>query len=328
MFAELIESVLDGGWSAVLAAVLDVTLLGYLLYRLIRALRGTRGVPILLGLCLVTGVYFVAGWLGLSTVHQVIGSLAPYAPVALIILLQAEIRTMLRELALQLVPKGRTAKKRYYEYEDVVFALSQLSANKVGALIVIERESGLRSVTQSGVSLEARLSSDLLVSIFQRSSPLHDGGVIIQNERVAAAACFLPLTTNPELVASLGTRHRAAIGITEESDALALIVSETDGRISVAFGGRITRGVTLDRLRLEMVRRLGPVVSMPQGTTQDVGAEEASWVDAKAEEMSSPDRLQPSEPSGDRDGGARDGAEPDAGDSGAGDPSAPVETAR
>ncbi len=256
---------LAGGPLAVLTGMLDVAILGYLIYQLIRAIRGTRAMPVVFGLAIVTAGYYVAGSLGLKTLHTVIGMAAPYAAVALIILFQTEIRQMLREMALQFSPAGRTGKKRYYEYEDVVFAVSQLSASKVGALIVIERETGLKTFVQSGVALEAKLSTDLLVSVFQRSSPLHDGGVIIQREKIAAAACFLPLTTNPGLMSSLGTRHRAAIGITEESDALALVVSETDGKISVAAEGKINRGVSMDRLRLEMIQRLGPVVSAPSG---------------------------------------------------------------
>jgi diadenylate cyclase len=132
-------------------------------------------------------------------------------------------------------------------------------------LIVVERETCLRTFIQSGVSLDARLSSDLLTSVFQRTSPLHDGAVIIQGEKVAAAACFLPLTTNPGLISSLGTRHRAAIGITEESDSLAIVISETDGRISIAAAGTIELGVTIDRLRMKLIQYFGPVVAPPRG---------------------------------------------------------------
>ncbi len=278
MLFEAIRDALAGGPMAVLTNLLDIAILWYLAYQLIRAIRGTRAMPILFGLGIVTGGYYLAGTLGLETLHTVIGMAAPYSAVAAIILFQTEIRQMLRDMALQFIPGGRTGKKRYYEYEDVVFALSQLSASKVGALIVLERETGLKTFVQSGVALEAKLSSDLLVSIFQRSSPLHDGGVIIERERIAAAACFLPLTTNPGLMSTLGTRHRAAIGITEESDALALVVSETDGKISVAANGKIDRGISLDRLRLEMIQRLGPVVSAPSGAPPpDKSITEPAW---------------------------------------------------
>lgn len=275
MLNDVIQGVLDRGPWAALAALVDVSALAYLIYHLMKALRGTRAAPVFFGVSLVALMYVLAGWLGLTTLHYVLGVIAPYAPVAVLILFPSEIRTMLRGMALHIASIIRTTKK-HHEYEDVVFAISQLSAGKVGALIVIERETGLKTFVQSGVTLDARLSSDLLVSIFQRSTPLHDGGVIIQKQKIAAAACFLPLTTNPGLVSTLGTRHRAAIGVTEESDALALVVSETDGRISMAAGGDIQRGMTLDRLRLEMVRLMGPVVSTPQGTPLAAGSETAA----------------------------------------------------
>jgi diadenylate cyclase len=212
----------------------------------------------------LVAAYFVAALTGLTAIQTVLEALAPYTGLALIIIFQTEIRAALRELALKFSPTARTRRERF-EYEDIVFAISQLSASRVGALIVLERESGLKTFIQSGVPLQAQLSSDLLVSIFQRSSPMHDGGVIIQKGRIAAAACFLPLTTNPGLVSSLGTRHRAAIGVTEDSDCVALVVSETDGRISVASAGAIERGVSLDRLRLRLIEFFGPVVAPPQG---------------------------------------------------------------
>ncbi len=263
MFSEL-NWLVSGGPVAWLKAFVEILLLAYLLYSLLHSVRGTRAAPVLVGVLMVTGLYVVAGFLGLSTIRTVIGSVAPYAPIALIIIFQAEIRRALRHLALEFAPKKRPSGAIHYEYEDVIFAATQLSQSKVGALIVIERETGLRTFIQSGVALDARLSSDLLASVFQRTSPLHDGAVIIQGEKVAAAACFLPLTTNPGLISSLGTRHRAAIGITEESDSLAIVISETDGRISIATAGTIEVGVSIDRLRMKLIQYFGPVVAPPR----------------------------------------------------------------
>lgn len=265
MLVDLIQGMFEGGPWAGFVAFVDVAALAYLVYHLIKVVRGTRAAPVFFGVGLVALMYVVAGWLGLTTLQYVLGAIAPYTPVAILILFPTEIRSMLRGMALHLGSAVRVGKRPEHAYEDVVFAVSQLSAGKVGALIVIERDTGLKTFVESGVTLDARLSADLLVSIFQRSTPLHDGGVIVQKDRIAAAACFLPLTTNLGPVPSLGTRHRAAIGITEESDALALVVSETDGKISLAVGGGIQRGVSLDRLRLEMVRLMGPVVSLPVG---------------------------------------------------------------
>jgi diadenylate cyclase len=257
MIAEWIDGLSFRGPVVLLRSFADIAVLSFLLYQFVRAVRGTRGAPAAIGMGLFMGLYYVAGWLGLTAIHGLLDPVAPYFPIVVLITFQAEIRTMLREMALQFSPSGRANKKLYYEYEDVVFAVSQLAHSRVGALIVIERETGLKTFIQSGVALDARLSSDLLVSIFQRSSPLHDGGVIIQRERIAAAACFLPLTTNPGLVSSLGTRHRAAIGITEETDCLSIIVSEENGRISVAAFGEVELGVTLRRLDERIAQHFG-----------------------------------------------------------------------
>ena len=136
--------------------------------------------------------------------------------------------------------------------EEVVVAATLLSSQKVGAIIAIEREIGLRNYIESGIPLDATLTYDLLVTIFQTSSPLHDGAVVLQEGRIAAAACFLPLTVNPRLSRDLGTRHRAAIGLTEESDAAAVVVSEETGQISVALNGEIDRALSPDDLRVKL----------------------------------------------------------------------------
>ncbi len=264
MTAEL-EAIFSGGPAAIAKALLEILLLAYLFYQLLRVLRGTRAAPTAIGLGLLALLYYVSGFLGLTTIHWLIGGVAPYAIIALIVIFQVEIRRTLRLVALQFVPSSRRSGVFHYEYEDVIFAVGQLSQNKVGALIVLERETGLRTFIQSGVALDARLSSDLLVSIFQRRSPLHDGAVIIQRGKIVAAACFLPLTTNPGLISSLGTRHRAAIGITEESDCVALVVSETDGRVSIATAGNIELDVSLDKLRQRLIQYFGPVVTPPRG---------------------------------------------------------------
>ncbi|MBI1355371.1 MAG: TIGR00159 family protein [Acidobacteria bacterium] len=266
---------LQGGIVDVVRSLAEIAVLAYLVYQLIRVMRGGRAVPVLFGVLLIVGLYYAAGVVGFTAIQNILAALSPYAAIALIVIFQTEIRGALRETALRFAPTSRS-RKTNYEYEDVVFAMGQLTATRTGALIVVERETGLKTFIQSGVALDARLSADLLTSIFQRSAPLHDGGVIIQKGRVAAAACFLPLTTNPGLVSTLGTRHRAAIGVTEESDCVALVVSETDGKISVAFNGNIERGISMDRLRLRMIQYLGPVVFPPQGMAQDSAAATAA----------------------------------------------------
>lgn len=267
MLSQLIQAVFGHGVLHALRAVVEIAILAYCIYQLIRVMRGSRAVPVAFGVAILALAYLLAALTGFTAIQTVLEALAPYAGLALIIIFQTELRAALRELALKFSPTPRSRRERF-EYEDIVFAISQLSASRVGALIVLERESGLKTFIQSGVPLEAQLSSDLLVSIFQRSSPMHDGGVIIQKGRIAAAACFLPLTTNPGLVSSLGTRHRAAIGVTEESDCVALVVSETDGRISITSAGAIERGISLDRLRLRLIDFFGPVVAPPHSDGQ------------------------------------------------------------
>jgi len=167
---------------------------------------------------------------------------------ALIVVFQAEIRQALARLGRQLT-LGRRSSAETDVYDDIVLAANLFSQNQTGALIVLEREIGLRTYIESGVALDAKLSYDLLATIFRPSAPLHDGAVIVRNDRIAAAACFLPLSMNPVLSTQMGTRHRAGIGVTEETDAIAVIVSEESGAVSLAVGGKIERDLTIEQLR-------------------------------------------------------------------------------
>jgi diadenylate cyclase len=264
METAVFDNLLQGGAPAVLVALAEILVLSYLFYLILLVFRGTRAVPVVLGIGMLAVFYYLSGYLGMGTLHWLLGALTPYVVILLIVIFQTEIRRTLRQFALAWMPTTRASTVVRYEYEDVLFAVATLSQEKVGALIALERETGLRTFVQSGVSLDAHLSSDLLVSIFQRASPLHDGAVIVQRGKIAAAACFLPLTTNPGLMSSLGSRHRAAIGITEESDCLTIAVAEMTGRISVAAGGGIELGVSLDRLRLRLIQHFGPVVPPPR----------------------------------------------------------------
>jgi diadenylate cyclase len=172
---------------------------------------------------------------------------------AAIVLFQSDIRRALAHF-------GQAPFFRYFyrqeaaneTIEEVVVAATLLAQQRVGGIVVIEREIGLRNYIESGIPLDATLTYDLLVTIFQTSSPLHDGAAILQEGRIAAAACFLPLTVNPRLSRDLGTRHRAAIGLTEESDAAAVVVSEETGQISIALNGEIERDLTPDQLRVRL----------------------------------------------------------------------------
>lgn len=232
-------------------AALDILLVTYLIYQLLLVVRGTRAAHILLGLSLLVLLYYVSRAAGLETLHSMMANLIPYSILAVIVLFQSEIRRTLGRL-------GRSNFFRIFRgsqlgrgesYDDVLLAITHLSQARIGALIVLERDIGLRTFIESGVAMDARLSYDLLLTVFHPGGPLHDGAVIIQQDKIAAAACFLPVTTNPALASQLGTRHRAAIGVTEESDCIAVVASEQDGRISIAHVGSIELGVSPETLR-------------------------------------------------------------------------------
>src|SRR5881398_1316495 len=205
----------------------------------------------------------------LATLNRMIGALLPYAAFALIVVFAPEIRQALARLGRRL-SFSRSSSSEADAYDDIVLATNLFSQNQTGALIVIEREIGLRTYIESGVPLDAHLSYDLLATIFRPSAPLHDGAVIIQKDRIAAAACFLPLSMNPVLSTQLGTRHRAGIGVTEETDAIAVIVSEETGAISLAVAAKIERDLTVEQLRErlgELLRRYVPPSTLPTPIT-------------------------------------------------------------
>jgi len=220
--------------------VLDIAIVSVAIYEILKAIRGTRAVQMAVGLSVLVLVSYLSRWGHLETIDWLIRNSLGYIVFAIIVLFQADIRRALAHL-------GRAPFFRYFlttegaeeTIEELAVAATQLSTQRIGAIIVIERQIGLRNYIEAGLPLDALLTYDLLVSIFQPKSPLHDGAVIVQNDRIAAAACFLPLTINPLLARHLGTRHRAAIGLTEENDAVAIIVSEETGNISIALDGQL-----------------------------------------------------------------------------------------
>jgi diadenylate cyclase len=227
-----------------LAGVIDILLVAFVVYEALMVVRGTRAGHILIGILTMVSIYAIASWAGLEALRSLLSFIVPYIGLAIIVLFQSEIRRTL----------ARIGRKNWFglaqgfrgpeALSEIMMAVEECAAEKTGALIVLERDIGLRTFVESGVSLDSRISRDLLLSIFQTGLPLHDGAVIIQKDRIAAAACFLPLTTNPTLARQFGTRHRAAIGITEETDCLSLIVSEETGRMSVAAFGELASALS------------------------------------------------------------------------------------
>lgn len=257
-------------------SVVDIVLVAILIYQFLALVRGTRAAPMLMGVATLGLAFYFARLGELRTLNWLLSTLLPYIVFALIVVFQVEIRHGLANLGSR-ISLMRSSSSVADVYDDIVLAANLFSQNQTGALIIIEREIGLRTYIESGVSLDARLSYDLLATLFRPSAPLHDGAVIVQRDRIAAAACFLPLSMNPVLSTQLGTRHRAAIGITEETDAVAVIISEETGTISIAVAGSIERDLSVERLRERLsvlLRRYAPAPSLPNPVEESFVEEE------------------------------------------------------
>src|SRR5690242_5216206 len=247
-FAELLRRPPVTWWD-----VLDILIVSILIYELLKLIRGTRAMQMAVGIASIIGLFYLSRGLQLETLNWLIRNFVGYVVFAAIVLLQADIRRALTHLG-----RGKLFRRLEGKVSDVdtveelVVAATTLSAKKTGAIVVIERSIGLRNLIESGIPLDAKITYDLLVSIFQPTSPLHDGAVIMQGDRLAAAACFLPLTINPRLNRELGSRHRAAIGVTEENDAVAIVVSEETGRISIVEDGDLEYDIDSERLRTRL----------------------------------------------------------------------------
>jgi diadenylate cyclase len=238
---------------------LDILIVAVAIYQIILALRGTRAFQMLLGLALLYAASWVSLRIGLVTVNWALSNLLAVWLLLVIILFQPELRRALASMG----RRGSLLRAfwRYQEahmIDEVVRAVTALAAKKVGAIIVLERDSRLSDIVDSGTPVDAVVSRRLLESIFYPYSPLHDGAVILSQDRIVAASCFLPLSINADLPRDLGTRHRAAVGVTEESDAIAVVVSEETGTISLVVGGAISRHLDGGVLRQQLSQLLGP----------------------------------------------------------------------
>lgn len=245
-----------------LIAVVDIALVSYLFYRFFMLIRGTRAVPLLNGIIILVLATTLSGWLQLHTLHW----LLRYAQVGAIIALPIVFHPELRR-ALEQVGRGRLFASSAFAMQEqdihrvldsVVAAAARLARNRTGALIVLERNTGLNDIAETGIMLDAAVSTELLINLFEPQTPLHDGAVILRRDRVVAASCFLPLSDNPDLENAIGSRHRAAIGISEQSDAIALVVSEETGGIAVATEGKLIRHLDEEKLRDLLFNLLKP----------------------------------------------------------------------
>jgi diadenylate cyclase len=241
VFAELFSNL-------TLRAAIDILVVAAGVYYVLRLLRGAQAVQAAAVILFVVGFYEIARWARLEMVEWLMTAMVPYAAIALIVLYQTEIRRTLARLGRSLTLGRFLGTSGGALFDDVVLAAEYFSSHRIGALIVFEREVGLHTYIESGIPLDAHLSYDLLLAIFKPGSPLHDGAVIIQGTRIAAAACFLPLSLNPAFSTQVGTRHRAAMGVSEESDAVVVLVSEQTGAISLAVAGTMEFGLTIAQL--------------------------------------------------------------------------------
>jgi diadenylate cyclase len=235
----------------------DILLVTVLIYTLLILLRGTRAMQMLWGLLVLVGVYLLAVVAGLVTLSSILGHTLAVLPIAIIVLFQQDIRRMLTAFgSTGWLHLGQPASDVPVLLNEIALGCQALAAKRIGALIAIERTDSLASWAETGIPLEARFSYDLLLNIFVPGTPLHDGAVIIRGNRILAASCFLPLTTAHDLSSELGTRHRAAVGLSEESDALVIVVSEETGTISLAVERQLIRPLDETTLRTALAEHM------------------------------------------------------------------------
>ena len=238
---------------------LDIIIVAFLLYKLFSLMRGTRAASMVFGLVAIFILSVIAQWFNLIAVNWLVSSLRTVWVIAFVILFQPELRRALANLGQNRI-LGRFARvSGSGVVPEVVRATQQLAEKKVGALIVLEKDMGLKQYIETGTGVDARVTAELLGTVFTPPSPLHDGAVIIQNDRMVAAGCILPLTQDPRVSQALGTRHRAALGLAEETDAIVIVVSEETGTIAYAEGGKLHRKIDVNTLRTDLLNAFGMV---------------------------------------------------------------------
>jgi uncharacterized protein (TIGR00159 family) len=234
---------------------LDIGIVAFLLYSLIELIRGTRAARMLIGLGVVVLIYLASRLFGLYTLDWILANLLSSVLLVIVIIFQHDIRRVLTQVGSRTF-FGTDHRLAGQDLEEIIRAVVTMASRRIGGLIVFERETGLNEFTEGGTNLDAEISKELILSVFVSASPLHDGALVVRKSRITAAACFLPLTANPNVSKTLGTRHRAAIGLTEESDAVVIAVSEEDGGISLVVDGRITRDLDAGTLRSTLQKLL------------------------------------------------------------------------
>ena len=242
-------------YADLLRDLVDITLVAYIIYRGVLLIKGTRAAPMLAGLTILVLLYFLSVQLGFVTLGWLLSNFLSSIILVVVVLFQDDIRRALTKVGMQPILRRSLHKVMTKTVEDITLVCSKLSMQKLGALIVVQREVGLEQFIEDGTMLNADLSRKLLFSIFVKESSLHDGAVVIEGDRLKAAGCLLPLSLNPDLDPNLGTRHRAALGVSEQSDCIAIVVSEQNGSISLAREGKLTQNLDSSLLR-DLLHRL------------------------------------------------------------------------
>lgn len=250
----------DMTWNVWVKDMIDVAIVSYIIYHLILLVRGTRAVALLKGIFVLVATWAISTWFNLYTLKWLMNQMFTFGVVSILIIFQPELRRALEQLGRGKLFGRSTAVNRDLtdRIGEIIKAVNYLSRRKIGALIVFERDTGLNEYTESGTMMESRISSELLINLFIPNTPLHDGAVIVRGNQIMAAGCYLPLSENPFISKELGTRHRAAIGITEVCDAVAVAVSEETGQISLAVGGLIVRDIKEESLISKLFQELSP----------------------------------------------------------------------
>jgi len=236
--------------------IVEILIFWVVIYRILMFIEGTRTVQLLFGLVFLVLASSLSQWLGLSSIHWVLTNFFGFGIVVLVIIFQPELRRALARIGQNAAFMNMM--RRGGMVDAVATAATQLARKKVGALIAIERDIGLKNYIESGIRLDALVNAELIVSIFNPSVPFHDGGIIISNNRVASCASLFPLSQNPDMSKTLGTRHRAAVGLTEETDAISVVISEETGAITVSVYGKMTKNLDGDGLKRVLVSLLRP----------------------------------------------------------------------
>ncbi len=250
----------DLTWKESIKDIIDVAIVTYIIYHVILLVRGTRAVQLLKGILVLVIIWALSTWFDLFTLRWLMNQIFNFGIFAIFIIFQPELRRALEQLGRGKIFGRSSAEDEEFNklIGEVIKAVNYLARRKIGALIVFERQTGLNEYTESGIPMQSMVSSQLLINIFIPNTPLHDGAVIIQNNQIAAAACYLPLSENPFISKELGTRHRAAIGISEVGDAVSVVVSEETGQISLAINGQVVRDIKEESLISKLYEELRP----------------------------------------------------------------------